>query len=140
MPKQNHQVSAHVYVGLKEGRRNAVKRRADQTRNIPNVALNSCSDSFGVTSEEIISRTREQNVVFARHAFCLMVRKFTRLPLREIGELIGGRDHATVLHSVKTAENLIEYDDQFKQMYDEALSLLTDECNLLAYITNRREY
>jgi len=135
-----NKVPAYVYAGLKEGRRNAVKRRADQTRNIPNVAISACADSFGVTIEDIISKTREQSVVFARHAFCLMVRKFTRLPLREIGELLGGRDHATILHSVKTATNLIEYDDQFKQMYDEALSLLTDECNLLAYITNRKEY
>ena len=67
-----------------------------------------------------------------------MLRKFTRLTLREIGELLGDRNHATVLNSIKVTENLIEYDDQFRQSYDEALELIIDECGLLAHIPPRK--
>lgn len=138
MQKAEMTPNAWVYAGLYEGKKRRVKARVEQQRNIPKIAMGAVCTSFGVLEEEMTSKTRLQIVAFARHAYCSMLRKFTRLTLREIGELLGDRNHATVLNSVKVAENLIEYDDQFRQSYDEALELIIDECGLLAHIPPRK--
>ena len=67
-----------------------------------------------------------------------MVRKFTRLTLKEIGEGLGDRDHATILHGVNVAESMLSYDEQFQQVYDEALGLLIDECGMMAHVNPRQ--
>ena len=37
----------------------------------------------------------------------------TKLSLSEIGEIVGGKDHATVLHSNKTVKNLMDTNSIF---------------------------
>lgn len=128
---------AWVYVGLYEGKRTKIQHRVEQQNSIPNIAMRAVCVSFGAKPEEVVSHSRVQNLSFARHAYCLMVRKFTKLTLKDIGKLLGNRDHATVVHSCRTADNLIQYDEHFRQMYDEALELLIDECGLLAHVYQR---
>jgi chromosomal replication initiator protein len=44
---------------------------------------------------------------------------YTKASLSSIGSMIGGKDHATVLHACKTISNLIETDKVFKGQIDE---------------------
>ena len=78
--------------------------------------------TFGLTREEMGGRSRKQPIVRARHAFCLAARKLTDTPLTGIGAAIG-RDHTTVMHSVKQAEILAEADavfgDRITAIFDE---------------------
>ena len=39
------------------------------------------------------------------------------ITLKEIGSFLGGRDHSTVIHGIKTAGDLIETDKQFREEY-----------------------
>ncbi len=43
----------------------------------------------------------------------------TKASLSSIGSIIGGKDHATVLHACKTVTNLIETDKQFRGQMEE---------------------
>ena len=43
-------------------------------------------------------------------------KKYTKSSLINIGNECGGKDHATVIHALKTVENLIETDKQFRQI------------------------
>jgi chromosomal replication initiator protein len=67
---------------------------------------------FGLSKEDLKSRTRKQPIVRARHAFCFALRKLTDTPLTAIGAMVD-RDHTTVMHSIKTAEILAETDPVF---------------------------
>ncbi len=125
---------AWVYVGLHEGKKYRVKQRAEQQTDIPNIAMRAVCNSFDVDLDEMKSKSRLQTLAFARHAYCSMVRKFTRLTLKEIGQTLGGRDHATVVNSCRVSDNLLEYDDVYRQMYEEALDLLISECGMLAHM------
>lgn len=127
-----------MYVGLHQSKRQKVKNRADKQKSIPKIAMKSVCLAFGVTEDQLISRDRHQNIALARHAYCSMVRKFTRLTLKEIGEGLGNRDHATILHGVNVAESMLSYDEQFQQVYDEALGLLIDECGMMAHVNPRQ--
>lgn len=49
--------------------------------------------------------SRKQEVVMPRQVSMALSKKYTIHSLATIGEMHGGRDHATVLHSVKTVKN-----------------------------------
>lgn len=58
----------------------------------------------------IMDNTRKRPIVTYRHVFCKIAR-LMGYSMTNIGKYIG-RDHATIIHSVKTVDNLIEAKDK----------------------------
>jgi len=46
-------------------------------------------------------------------------KSLTKSSLSTIGSIIGGKDHATVLHACKTVNNLMDTDKRFKSQIDD---------------------
>jgi chromosomal replication initiator protein len=59
---------------------------------------------FGVSRAELVGSTRAATPVRARHVAIYLTRELTDLSLPQIGRLYGGRDHSTVLNSVRRIE------------------------------------
>jgi hypothetical protein len=57
--------------------------------------------------------TRKREIVECRQLCMYFAKKLTKKSLRTIGWYFGRKDHATVLHAVKTIDNLIETDREF---------------------------
>ena len=57
------------------------------------------AEEFGVTLQDIKSRRRNKQVVIPRQIAMYLSRELTDLSFPEIGEVFGGKDHTTVLHS-----------------------------------------
>jgi len=55
---------------------------------------------FGIRSIHIKGQSRKRDVVLARQFICYWACRRTAFSLPQIGRLLGGRDHTTVLHSV----------------------------------------
>lgn len=53
---------------------------------------------FGVTRSELYSKRRQREVTLARHFLMYWACRRTLLSLPQIGRLMGGRDHTTILH------------------------------------------
>ena len=62
-------------------------------------------------------RTRE--IAQARQIAMYLAKQHTKAPLTTIGSAIGGRNHATVLHSCKAVTNLLETDKAFRRQVEE---------------------
>jgi chromosomal replication initiation ATPase DnaA len=62
--------------------------------------------------------TRRKRVVFARHCAAYLLREYTNMTLLEISNSLGNTDHATCSHSIKTAKNLIETDEEYSDKVD----------------------
>lgn len=69
-------------------------------------------------------RSKKREEVVARQIAMWWRKNNTKQSLSEIGKIYGGRDHATVLHSKKTIDDLISIDKKFRQMIDEIISLV----------------
>lgn len=67
--------------------------------------------SFNLTLNDIRKKTRRREIVYPRHVLCYLLRKKTNMSLKDIGELTGGRDHTTVIHAIKSIEDLMETDE-----------------------------
>lgn len=55
----------------------------------------------------ITTMSRKRERVYARQICMYYLKKYSGLSLKIIGEMFGGRDHTTVIHSIETIENLI---------------------------------
>jgi chromosomal replication initiator protein len=77
------------------------------------------SDYFQLDIETLQSKTRKRHVVQARQLAMFFAKKFTKSSLANIGNQIGDRDHATVLHACKTVDNLVTTDKQFRKFVDD---------------------
>ena len=76
-------------------------------------------DYFDMQVEILRSKTRKREIVQARQIAMFFAKTMTKTSLTSIGSQIGGKDHATVLHSCKTVNNLIETDKRFRVYIDE---------------------
>jgi chromosomal replication initiation ATPase DnaA len=65
---------------------------------------------FGVTHIDLISPRRLRAVARPRQVVMLIASRETLQSLHEIGRHLGGRDHTTVLHGIRTMEALIAGD------------------------------
>ena len=57
-------------------------------------------------------KSRQHDLVLSRQLMHFFAKKYTKLTLEKIGEKIGNKDHATVLHSIKVIENYLSTDDK----------------------------
>lgn len=74
---------------------------------------------FNISSADIKGKKRTREVVQARQIAMYLCKLHTSMPLKTIGEIMGGKNHATVLHSVKTVNALLETDKTFKANLDQ---------------------
>ncbi|MBP9986588.1 MAG: chromosomal replication initiator protein DnaA [Bacteroidales bacterium] len=84
------------------------------------------SDYFKISPEQISSKSRKREVVQARQIAMYLSRTMTSTSLSYIGSQIGGRDHATVLHSFNTVNDLIDTDRTFKRYITDLKRILSE--------------
>ena len=68
---------------------------------------------FGVTQQQVFSKSRKRDFVQVRQVSMYLAQKYTKMPASRIGQLIGGRDHSTVLHSCSAVEQRLKIDKAF---------------------------
>lgn len=69
---------------------------------------------FGLTREMFLSSSRKREISQARQIAMYLGRQHTDKSLTEIGTSLGGKTHATVLHSCKTVRDLMDTDFTFR--------------------------
>ena len=76
-------------------------------------------EHLGIDLDRLNSSERTREIAQARQIAMYLAKQHTKAPLTTIGASIGGRNHATVLHSCKAVSNLLETDKQFRQQVEE---------------------
>ncbi|MFK4812243.1 chromosomal replication initiator protein DnaA [Devosia sp. ZW T5_3] len=73
------------------------------------------SRHYKVPRNELLSARRSRDVVRPRQIAMFLAKALTSRSLPEIGRRFGGRDHTTVLHSVRKVESMIKDDIELAQ-------------------------
>ena len=68
---------------------------------------------YGVDQKNVFSKSRKRDYVQVRQVSMYLAQKHTKMPASRIGQLIGGRDHSTVIHSCNTIEKRLKIDKAF---------------------------
>lgn len=69
---------------------------------------------FEIDTSVIHTKSRKREVVQVRQIAMYLAKKHTDSSSSKIGQLIGGKDHATVLHACKIVKELCEVDKTFR--------------------------
>lgn len=59
---------------------------------------------FGISREQLTGPSRARDITYPRHVAVYLLRRFASQPLTDIGHLLGGRDHSTVISAFKRIE------------------------------------
>lgn len=65
------------------------------------VIVHETAKKHGVSFMEIVGMQRSRRIAVARHEACYRIAMETTMSLPMIGRRLGGRDHTTVLHSIR---------------------------------------
>ena len=84
----------------------------NNTREItPELIIEVVSDHFNVPAAELKGKKRNAEIVLPRQIVMYLCRKMTDTPLKTIGLILGGKDHASVSHGVKKIEHDVKTDE-----------------------------
>jgi chromosomal replication initiator protein len=81
----------------------------------PDQILNTVAQSCGISLEQIKGRDRTQNVARTRQIAMYLIREETDFSLPQIGEVLGGRDHTTVMYGHEKITDLMERDENLRR-------------------------
>jgi len=73
------------------------------------------SKQFKLRITDFKSSSKLRSVARPRQIAMYLVRKYSALGLKDIGEAFGGRDHSTVIHACREIERMIEVDEELRK-------------------------
>jgi len=76
------------------------------------------SNHFNMKISDLKVRRKYKGYVIPRQIAMYLSRKLTNASLLEIGEKFGGKDHSTVLHSIKKVEEKMTKEPPFREMIE----------------------
>jgi chromosomal replication initiator protein len=87
--------------------------------------LSAVSEHTGVSVDRIIGKRRDKATAEARRIAMYMLREDAHLTSTRIGQVIGGKDHSTVLYAQKRFEQLMETDNSKRHHLAAIRNILT---------------
>ena len=81
----------------------------------PEQILKTIAQEYGVSLEELLSTNRSQRIAFPRQIAMYMLREESELSLPKIGEILGGRDHTTIMYGHDKITDLLERDKNLRR-------------------------
>ncbi len=74
------------------------------------------AEHFDVRIADMSSKRRPANIALARQFAMYLSRQHTSMPLTDIGDAFGGRDHGTVIHACKLIKQRMADDEKTRQI------------------------
>jgi chromosomal replication initiator protein len=70
--------------------------------------------TFNIKTSELCGKTRKKQIALARHIAAYLLRRELQLPLKRVGELLGGRDHTTIIHAEEKIDRAFSTNQQIR--------------------------
>jgi len=88
----------------------------------PDAVLQAVSDQYGVPIQALAGKSRARPIAEARHTAMFLLREDSGLALKQIGLLLGHRDHSTVIHGIQKVTRTLSLDPRFGALLSEIRS------------------
>ncbi len=87
------------------------------------------ADHFGLTTLDISSQKRTKEVVYPRQICMYLCQNMTDASLQEIGDLLGGRDHTTIIHGRDKIAEALQPGDKYDESLANTINILKKKIN-----------
>jgi chromosomal replication initiator protein len=98
---------------LKGMLRNEAGEGSSRERLTPEFIRDTVAEAWGVRPEALQSRRRTKDLTVPRQVAMYLIKELLDASLVAIGRVFGGRDHSTVIHSVRKVEEDMRQDEAF---------------------------
>jgi len=90
-----------------------IKQERTSTTSVNDI-VRAVSTYYDIKISEIKGKKRQKHIARARQVCMYMLRDITKTPYETIGDILGGRDHSTVIHGVNKIETETVNNDMLK--------------------------
>lgn len=84
----------------------------------PDLVLKIVAEHFGITPADIISQKRIKELVYPRQIVMYLCRSFIDMPLKQIGLLLGRRNHSTIINGCKKIDKDLKNNESTRNTID----------------------
>ena len=96
----------------------------------PDNIIRETAKFYSLREEDLRGQSRSKNTAMARQVSMFLMRQLTNLSLKDIGEEYEGRNHATVLSSIRKVEDLVTKDPKMAGIVRDITSNITSNTGL----------
>ncbi len=96
------------------------EQRSERDRMSPEAIRDTVARRWKVRPDALMSKRRTKDLTVPRQVAMYLIKELLGTPLVQIGEVFGGRDHSTVIHSIRKVEQDMEGDAAFRREVEEA--------------------
>jgi chromosomal replication initiator protein len=110
---ENQTILRDIRFILKKGQNVVIENNVTSITDFIEDVMNLCAMHFGVQVVELKGNRRDRDIKLARQLSQYIVKEHASfLTLSYVGMQVAGKNHATVLHSIKSINNIIEVKDK----------------------------
>jgi chromosomal replication initiator protein len=95
--------------------------KTDDRETTPEEIQKTVSKYYNIKLSDLKGKKKSSSIVLPRQVAMYLTRQLTTLSLPEVGQQFSGKDHSTVIYSVKKIEGLIKKDEKIKNDIDQLL-------------------
>lgn len=98
------------------GERQMIQKEQESRKKLtPELILGMVMDTYGVDMKDLCGKRRKKEIVIPRQLAMFMLRDELGMNYMDIGRLLGGRDHTTIMHGFEQIRTRIEQGDKALQ-------------------------
>lgn len=96
---------------------NEINETRESLKLTTNDIINKVCEIYGISPSLALGKLRWKKLVECRHIIIHILRndRYLNMSYKTIGNVVGGRDHTTVIHALKSVENYISVEPEYKQ-------------------------
>ncbi|MBR5506689.1 MAG: chromosomal replication initiator protein DnaA [Clostridia bacterium] len=87
----------------------------------PELIKDNVEKYFSLREDDLFKDTRSQNIVYPRQVAMYLIKNYTNLSLKQIGEFFGGKDHSTVISGINKIESKLNSDPSLEKTIEDLL-------------------
>ncbi|MBI3954680.1 chromosomal replication initiator protein DnaA [Candidatus Collierbacteria bacterium] len=91
-----------------------VKEKQERKNIRPIKIISVVAKQFDFRNKDLLGKSRKAELVKARHIAMFLLREELGMQLTKVGELMGGRDHTTVMHAVEKIEQEFDVNQEIR--------------------------
>jgi len=94
--------------------RNTAETELNTKKLKPKEVLEKVAEYYRLKPSQLKASTRVKEIVLPRQILMYLLRVELNLPLVEVGKIIGGRDHTTIMHGVEKITGLLKENEDLR--------------------------
>ena len=87
---------------------------------------------------DISNKCRKQKLVNLKQLYCLITRHHFQVSYSDLGNIIYQSDHTDAIHAFNKALIYLEVDNEFKELYKNLLTILSNDTRFAKYIVKKQ--